>query len=74
MNKVQYWKHFPSFSYFAIGFTSLLANEIIAKYEERGKCLPILHEATRDNYFIFRCLLKSNVARVIVLINFIKLA
>ena len=39
----------------------------MAKYEKRGKYLPTLHEATCDNYFIVKCLLKSNVARVILL-------
>ena len=39
----------------------------IAKCEKRGKYLPILHEATCDNYFIFKRFLKSNVAKVILL-------
>ena len=30
-------------------------------FEKRGKCLPTLHEATCNNYFIVKCLLKSNV-------------
>ena len=34
------------------------------KYEERGKSLPILHKATCDNYFILKCFLKPNIARV----------
>ena len=50
--RVQYGKYFP----------------IIAKYEKRGKCLPILYEATCDNYFFVKCLLKSNIARVIFFI------
>ena len=40
--------------------------QIIAKYEKRGKYLPILHEATWDNHFILKCLLKSNVAKNVV--------
>ena len=32
-------------------FMSPWASKIIAKYEKRGKYLPILHEATCDNYF-----------------------
>ena len=48
--RVQYGKYFPSFSYFATYLT--------AKYEKRGKYLPILHEATCDNYFIVKCLSK----------------
>ena len=31
---------------------------IKAKYEKRGKYLPILHEAACDNYFIVKCLSK----------------
>ena len=46
----------------------------IAKYEKRGKHLPILHKSTCDYYFIVKCLLKSNVWRVIFLINCIELA
>ena len=42
-------------------------SEIIVKYEKRGKYLPILHEATCGNYFIVKCLLKSNVAWVILI-------
>ena len=53
--RVQYGKYFPSFSYFAIYFTSLYASKIIAKYEKRGKYWSILHEATCDNYFIVKC-------------------
>ena len=40
---------------------SLKASEIIAKYEKQGKYLPILHETKCDNYFIAKCLLKSNL-------------
>ena len=36
------------------------ASEITAKYEKRGKYLPILHEATCDNYFIVKCLFYLN--------------
>ena len=42
-------------------------SEIITKHEKGGKYLSTLHEATCDNYFIVKCLLKSNVARVILL-------
>ena len=41
-------------------FTSKIIIKIIAKYEKRGKYLPILHEVTCYNYFIVKCLLKSN--------------
>ena len=34
--------------------------------------MPILHETTWDNYFIVKCLLKSNVLRVILLTNCIE--
>ena len=37
------------------------------KYEKQGKCLSVLHDATCDNYFIVKFLLKSNVSRVILL-------
>ena len=43
----------------------------LVKYEKRGKYLPILHEATCDNYFIVKCLLKWNTARAILLTNFL---
>ena len=32
----------------------LIFVEIIAKYQKRGKYLPIMHEATCDNYFIVK--------------------
>ena len=38
-----------------------------AKYEKREKFLTIVREATYNNYFIVKCFLKSNVARVILL-------
>ena len=41
-------------------------NEIIAKYEKWEKYFPILQEKTCNNYFIVKCLLKSNTARVIL--------
>ena len=47
-------KYFQSFSNFAIYLTSLQASEIIAKYVERGKYLPILQETTWSNYFIVK--------------------
>ena len=34
----------------------------ISKYQKRGKYLPILQAATCGNYFIVKCLLKSNMA------------
>ena len=44
------------------------------KYEKRGKYLPTFHEATCDNYFAVKCLLKSNVGIVILLIiNWVEL-
>ena len=58
--RVEYGKYFPRFSYFA-------AILLLAKYEKRGKYLPILQEATCDNYLIIKCLLKSNASRVILL-------
>ena len=33
--------------------TSLEASEIMVKYEQRGKYMPILHEVTCNNYFIY---------------------
>ena len=64
--RMQYGKYFPSFSYFATYFTSLYANGIIATYQKREKYLPILLEAPCDEYFIVKCLRKSNIARVIL--------
>ena len=49
------------FSEFLI-FVSLL----IAKYEKEGKYLPILQEATCNNYFIVKCLFNLNESRVIL--------
>ena len=54
------------FSEFLI-FCNYLNGKLIGKYEKRGKHLPILHEATRDNYFIVKCLFKSNESRVVLL-------
>ena len=68
MSSAVIWEIFPSFSYFATYFTSLQASEIIAKYEKRGNLLPILNEATCDNYFIVKYLFKLNVARVTYLL------
>ena len=62
--RVLYEKYFPSFSYFATYFTSLLAHEIIVKYEKRRKQLPILHKATCNNYCIVKCFLKRSIAKV----------
>ena len=70
----QYGKYFPSFLYFATYFTSLQASEIMAKYEKRGEYLPILYEEKCDNYFIVKCLLQSNVARVFLLISLLRRA
>ena len=47
---------------------------LIAKYEKRGKYLPIFHKATCNNYFIVKCLLKSNVLGIVLLTNCIELA
>ena len=49
-------------------------SEIIAKYEKQGNHLAILHGATCNNYFIVKCLLKSNVASINLLTNCIELA
>ena len=57
----------PSASWEIFSEFLTFCNEIIAKYEKRGKCLTTLHEATCDNYFIVKYLLKSNVARIILL-------
>ena len=48
--------------------------EIIAKYEKRGKYLPIMQEATCDNYFTVKCFLKSNIATIYLLTNSFELA
>ena len=45
-------------------------SKIIANNKKRGKYLAMLYEATSDNYFIIKCLLKSNIARVILLTQF----
>ena len=37
----------------------------MAKYDKRGKYFPILHEATCDNYFIFKGAL-SGLRQVLV--------
>ena len=58
---VQYGKYFP------VSHILQLMIEIIEKYEKRGRYLPILHEATCDNYFIVKCLFKSNESTVILL-------
>ena len=56
------WEIFSEFLIFCNLF------EVIVKYEKRGKYLPILQEPTCENYVIVtECLLKSNVARVILL-------
>ena len=44
---------------------SHILQQIVAKNGKWGKYLPILHEAMCDNYYIVKCLLKSNLARVI---------
>ena len=43
----------------------IFVNLLIAKYEKEGKYLPILHEATCNNYFIVKCLFNLNESRVI---------
>ena len=60
------------FSKFLIFCNLFQASEIIAKYEKRGKYLLVLQEAMCDNYFIIKCFLKLNVARVILLTNCIE--
>ena len=52
----------------------LILQQIIAKYEKGGKYMLILHEATCDSYFVVKWLLKSNVARTILLTNWSELA
>ena len=61
------WEIFSEFVIFCNLFHEPLASEIKVKYEKRGKYLPILHETMCNNYFIVKCLLKSNVVRVILL-------
>ena len=65
--QVQYGKYFPSFSYF-VSYTrneeNMMKRGKSLPNRKRRKYLPILHEATCENYFIVKCLLKSNVARV----------
>ena len=65
--RVQYGKDFASFSYFTTYFLRLQASEIKATYEKQRKYMAILYDSTCDNYFIVKCLLKSNVTRVILL-------
>ena len=60
------WKIF-SFSEFFILCYAPKACEIIAKYEKRGKYLSVLKETTCNNYFVVKCVLKSNMARVFLL-------
>ena len=60
-----WWRDWSAYSYFA---------SFLAKYEIRGKYLPILHKATCDKFFIVKYLLESNVSTVILLTNYIKLA
>ena len=57
---MQQEKYFPSISHFVYFLKTT------AKYKKGVKYVPILHEATYDNYFTFKCLLKSNIARVIL--------
>ena len=59
------WETFSEFLIFC--------NYLIGKHEKRGKYLLILHEATSDNYFIVKCLLKSIIARTILLPNCLNL-
>ena len=63
--RVQYGRYFRSFSYFE--------TYLIAKSEKRGKYLPILHKAMCDNYFIVKCLSKSNVSRATLHTNCIEI-
>ena len=48
--------------------------EKMEKYKKPGKYLPILHEATGDNYFNVKCFLQSNIIRAILLTNWIMCA
>ena len=45
----------------------ILHHVLQGKYEKREKFLTTVREATYNNYFIVKCFLKSNVARVILL-------
>ena len=67
------WEIFSKFFIFCSLFTSLHASEILARYDKRGKYLAILHEAMCDNYFIVKCLLRSNMSRVLLLTKCIAL-
>ena len=61
------WETYSQFLIFYNIFHETLKKLNSSKCEKRAKYLPILHEATCDSYFIFKCLLKANVARVILL-------
>ena len=62
------WEIFYEFFIFCNLFHETLGGEIIVKYEKWVKYL-MLHKTTYNNYFIVKCLLKSNVSRVILLTN-----
>ena len=49
----------------------LIFCNVTAKYEKRGKYLPILHEEKFDNYFIVKMLELSHILTESVLLNII---
>ena len=57
---------FSEFLIFCNWFYEHLGEWNNKKIQERGRYLPILHEATCDNYFIVKYLLKPNTARDIL--------
>ena len=65
------WEVFSEFHMLQL-IIRAIRQEIIAKYEKRGKYMPILHKATCDNYFSVKCFLIPNMARVLT--NCIELA
>ena len=68
VNDISCYRTVPSATWRIFSEFLIFCN-LIAKYEKEGKCLPILHEGTCDNYFIVKYLLKSNVSRVILFPN-----
>ena len=68
------WEVFSEFFIFWNLFHELLGKLNNSKYEKRGNYSPILHKVTCNNYFNVKCLLKSNVVRVILLTSCIERA
>ena len=70
------WEIFSGFLIFCNFFHEPLGELNNSKIREMRKLFVILHEATCDNYFIVKSLLKSHVdvTRVILLTNCIELA